>query len=73
MTALLSHACISNSKTIIDSDYSCEVRATTSISAGEEITKQYVSPLETTALRRAKLKAGWYFDCRLVLPNHTIQ
>ena len=73
MTALLSHSCIANTKTIIDSGYSCEVRATTAIAAGEEITKQYVNPLETTALRRAKLKAGWYFDCRFALQLHKIK
>ena len=25
---------------------------------------QYVSALETTPMRREKLKAGWYFDCK---------
>ena len=40
MTSLMSHNCISNSKTVIRSDYSCECRATTFIPAGEEVTKQ---------------------------------
>ncbi len=40
MTSLMSHNCISNSKTIIKSDYSGECRATSFIPAGEEITKQ---------------------------------
>ena len=43
LTSLMSHSCISNSKTIIKSDYSCECRATTLIPAGEEITKQVSS------------------------------
>ena len=25
---------------------------------------QYVSALETTPMRREKLKSGWYFDCK---------
>ncbi len=54
----MSHNCVSNTKTVIRSDYSCECRATTFIPAGEEITKQYVNALETTFMRRAKLKAG---------------
>ena len=66
VTALLSHSCIANSKTMIEGDYTCAVRATTAIKCGDEITKQYVSPLETTSMRREKLKAGWYFDCKLV-------
>lgn len=66
LTALLSHSCISNSKTILRADYANECRATIVIPKGEEITKQYVSPLETTSMRRQKLKQGWYFDCKCV-------
>lgn len=64
VTALISHGCISNSKTIILPDYTNECRATMFICQGDEITKQYVSSLETTNMRRAKLKSGWYFDCK---------
>ncbi|XP_059094035.1 uncharacterized protein LOC131889058 isoform X1 [Tigriopus californicus] len=64
VTALISHGCISNSKTIILPDYTNECRATTFIYQGDEITKQYVSSLETTNMRRAKLRSGWYFDCK---------
>lgn len=51
MTALISHSCIANSRTIVRSDYSAECRASAFIQKGDEITKQYVSPLETTNLR----------------------
>ena len=63
LTSLLSHSCISNCKTVLKSDYSIECKATVFIAEGEEITKQYVSPLETTQLRREKLRSGWYFEC----------
>jgi len=52
LTSLLSHSCISNSKTVLKSDYSVECKATVFIAQGEEITKQYVSPLEPTQIRR---------------------
>ena len=66
LTALLSHACIANSKTVLSSDYSNECRATVFIKKGEEITKQYCSPLETTNQRRAKLSHGWFFQCECI-------
>ena len=52
LTSLLSHSCISNSKTVLKADYSVECKATVFIAKGEEITKQYVSPLEPTQIRR---------------------
>lgn len=64
LTSLLSHSCISNSKTVLKPDYSAECKATVFIPQGEEITKQYVSPLETTQMRREKLRQGWYFECK---------
>lgn len=64
LTSLLSHSCVSNSKSVLKSDYSTECKATVFIPKGEEVTKQYVSPLETTPMRRKKLKEGWYFDCK---------
>lgn len=64
LTALMSHDCMANSRTIINNDYSCECRATVGIPRGQEITKQYTSPLEATAERRAKLLDGWFFECR---------
>ncbi len=51
VTALISHSCICNSKTIVRPDYSVECRATAFIPKGDEISKQYVSPLETTNMR----------------------
>ncbi|XP_040574757.1 SET domain-containing protein SmydA-8 [Lepeophtheirus salmonis] len=64
LTSLLSHSCISNSKTILKVDYSVECRAVVYISAGTEITKQYVSPLETTNRRRSRISNNWFFDCK---------
>lgn len=64
LTSLLSHSCGANSKTVLKSDYSLECKATRFIAEGEEVTKHYVSPLETTQMRREKLRSGWYFDCK---------
>jgi len=64
LTSLLSHSCISNSKTVLKSDYSLDCKTTSFIRAGEEITKQYTSPLEPTQMRQEKLRSGWYFNCR---------
>ena len=47
----------------IYSDYECVCRATVDISAGEEITDSYVSPLHGTTYRRQRLKEGWFFEC----------
>ena len=63
VTAILSHSCIANTKTVLKTDFTNECIATVFIPKGEEITKSYVSPLETTSMRRRKLKAGWYFEC----------
>ena len=59
VTALMSHSCVANSKTVLQPDFTCECWATVAIPKGDEITKQYVNPMETTNQRRAKLKAGW--------------
>eukprot|EP00096_Caligus_rogercresseyi_P012657 TRINITY_DN5373_c0_g1_i1.p1 TRINITY_DN5373_c0_g1~~TRINITY_DN5373_c0_g1_i1.p1 ORF type:complete len:578 (-),score=111.95 TRINITY_DN5373_c0_g1_i1:77-1810(-) len=64
LTSLLSHSCSSNSKTILKVDYSTECRAVVRIPAGQEITKQYVSPLETTNQRRSRISNNWFFDCK---------
>ena len=66
MTALLSHSCVSNSKTIVRPDYSCEVRATAFIPKGEEITKQYVNPLEPTNLRYFYMLQIYYIASRIL-------
>lgn len=63
MTALMSHSCVANTKTVLQPDFTCETWTTLPIPKGEEITKQYINPMETTAMRRSKLKSGWYFDC----------
>ena len=51
ITALISHSCVCNSKTLLLTDYTNECRATLFIPKGEEITKQYTSPLEVTNIR----------------------
>jgi len=43
-----------------------ELRATTKIKAGEEITVSYVYLKTTRNERRLKLKLGWFFECQCV-------
>lgn len=40
-----------------------QVRASFPILAGEEITNQYVKPLNGTAIRKHILRSKWYFEC----------
>jgi len=62
-TSIMSHNCMANTKTILNEDLTVDVRAVVAIPQGTEISKAYVSSLETTQLRQEKLKQGWYFTC----------
>jgi len=64
MTSIMSHSCMANTKTIMNEDQTVDVRAVLAIPRGQEITKSYVSSLETTQMRQEKLSQGWYFTCR---------
>jgi len=64
MTSIMSHSCTSNTKTIMNEDQTVDVRAVLAIPRGAEITKSYVSSLETTQLRQERLMDGWYFRCK---------
>jgi len=64
MTSIMSHSCTSNTKTIMNEDQTVDVRAVMKIPQGAEITKSYVSSLETTQLRQERLLDGWYFRCK---------
>ena len=63
-TSIMSHSCIANTKTILNDDLTVDVRAVMPIKKGMEITKSYVSSMETTQMRQEKLAAGWYFQCK---------
>jgi len=63
-TSIMSHNCTANTKTIMNEDQTVDVRAVMAIPRGTEITKSYVSSLETTQLRQEKLVQGWYFTCK---------
>jgi len=63
-TSIMSHNCTSNTKTIMNEDGTVDVRAVLAIPRGAEITKSYVSSLETTQLRQKRLLEGWYFRCK---------
>ena len=60
----MSHSCVSNTKTLMNEDQTVDVRAVMAIKAGTEITKSYVSSMETTQMRQEKLLSGWYFKCK---------
>ena len=63
-TSIMSHSCIANTKTLLNEDQTVDVRAVLPIKRGQEITKSYVSSVETTQMRQQKLLNGWYFQCR---------
>jgi len=63
-TAILSHNCTANTKTIMNEDRTCDCRAVMPIPKGSEITKNYVNSMETTQIRQKRLLDGWYFLCR---------
>ena len=63
-TSIMSHCCLANTKTILNEDQTVDVRAVMPIKKGMEITKSYVSSMETTQMRQEKLQAGWYFKCK---------
>jgi len=63
-TSIMSHSCISNTKTIMNEDLTVDVRAVMPIKKGQEITKSYVSSMETTQMRQQRLLSGWYFHCK---------
>ena len=48
----------------MNEDQTVDVRAVMAIKAGTEITKSYVSSMETTQTRQQKLLSGWYFKCK---------
>ncbi|KAF2831890.1 SET domain-containing protein [Ophiobolus disseminans] len=61
-TSYLNHACLPNSVRTFLGDI-LFLRATRDISAGEEITSQYVVPELTIADRQQKYKETWGFEC----------
>ena len=63
--SLLSHSCLANSRHIWSTTppYTNTCIATVDIPAGQEIVTSYVHPTTSVLRRRAKLKAGWFFDC----------
>ena len=63
-TSIMSHSCVANTKTLMNEDQTVDVRAVMAIKAGTEITKSYVSSMETTQMRQEKLLSGWYFKCK---------
>ena len=64
--SLLSHSCLANSRHIWGTTppYTNTCIATVDIPAGQEIVTSYVHPTTSVTRRRAKLKAGWFFDCQ---------
>ena len=63
--SLLSHSCVANSRHVwgLSPPYTNTCIATVDLTAGQEIVTSYVHPTTSTHRRRAKLRAGWYFDC----------
>lgn len=61
--AMLNHACRSNTRPVVTSQFKMKVVTTEVIEKGMEIYASYVPPLYTTLQRRAILQRGKFFDC----------
>ncbi|XP_059081006.1 uncharacterized protein LOC131878883 isoform X2 [Tigriopus californicus] len=61
--ALLNHACKSNTRPVVTSQFKMKVVTTETIEKGMEISASYVPPLHTTLQRRAILQRGKFFAC----------
>lgn len=61
----MNHSCKPNSNAC-SKGIQTQVRATTKIKSGEEITVSYVNPCLTRSERRMRLKRGWFFDCSCI-------
>ena len=59
----LNHSCLANAKPVKRRDMSVEVRAKRRISAGEEISIQYILETQPTRLRRQLIARKWFFLC----------
>jgi hypothetical protein len=60
----MNHACTSNTHLTWEEDtLTLEVRTTTFVSAGEELTTTLTDPLNSRELRRLSLANAWHFTC----------
>ena len=65
---MMNHSCSCNTKTIIDSanQFEMTIMANVELSAGDEITNQYMKPDKPSLYRRPLLRQKWHFDCSCV-------
>ena len=66
--SMMNHSCSCNTKTIIDSanQFEMTIMANVELSAGDEITNQYMKPDKPSLYRRPLLRQKWHFDCSCV-------
>lgn len=63
--SMMNHSCSCNTKTIIDSaaQFEMTIMANVELSAGDQITNQYMKPDKPSLYRRPLLREKWHFDC----------
>ncbi|KAK9888012.1 hypothetical protein WA026_000296 [Henosepilachna vigintioctopunctata] len=62
-TALMSHACVSNTHLTVDDNFLLRVHASTDIKEGHPIVFNYANVLDGTQVRKKHLKYGKHFEC----------
>ncbi|TRY75019.1 hypothetical protein TCAL_07034 [Tigriopus californicus] len=61
--SFMSHSCTSNANHVVFPNRHLALQAKVLIKKGDEITISYISPLQSTMRRQAKLRDKWFFEC----------
>lgn len=70
--SFISHSCLSNSNHVVFPNKHLVLQAKTAVKKGEELTINYISPVQSTLRRKSKLRDKWFFECRCQRCSNTI-